>query len=131
MIRPVNMVENIINASGLNVDDIFTDEIPEENLKNDDLNRTQILITEARSTPATWGNGTFYDLDVAIDIQIFYSVDFNEDMTIFEVKLMKFFEKNGWRIADSQPHYPDISSSSEVHQIIKNMTITKNIGIED
>lgn len=131
MTRPVNMVENIIEASELNVDDIFTDEIPEENLKNDDLSRTQILITEARSIPTTWGNETFFELNVAIDIQIFYSVDFNEDMTVFEVRLMKLFEKKEWRIADSQPHYPDISSSSEVHQIIKNMTITKNIAIED
>ncbi|GAK30218.1 phage tail protein [Weissella oryzae SG25] len=129
MDRPVVLAQQTILNGKFPIDDVYLDEIPAEILKNDDLTKTQVLLKEARNEPSGWGNETFTSLDVAVDIQIFYSLDFNENMTMFEVNLMKAFEKDGWRIASSQPHYLDISSSSDMHQTIKNITVSKNITL--
>ncbi|TYC50756.1 DUF806 family protein [Weissella muntiaci] len=129
MDRPVVLAQQTILNGKFPIDEVYLDEIPAEILKNDDLAKTQALLKEARNEPSGWGNETFTSLDIAVDIQIFYSLDFDENMTMFEVNLMKAFEQDGWRISNSQPHYLDTSSSSDMHQTIKNITVSKNITL--
>lgn len=76
------------------VTQVFTSNIDEDLL--DATNRTDILITDVANAPGTQGNDDFYSLNQVVEVQVFYSVDFEDDFDEFEVKLLKLFKKNNW-----------------------------------
>lgn len=103
------------------------DKIPDETI--DDVHVTQVLLTESLMETELYGDMTFNAIDAGVDIQIFYSVDFTDDMQLAEIKLMKRLEDENWRTVNSEPHYLDLSQTDE-QQMIKNIEVRKVIEID-
>lgn len=125
--RPITKVEQII--SNLFPDfEVYTDSIDEDKIDNVDV--TQVLLKESNTDNTQHGDDTFNSILVGVDIQIFYGREFNDDVFIAEIKLMKELESQGWKIVDSQPHYLDISQT-DYQQTIKNLTVSKIMTLEE
>lgn len=125
--RPVELVNTVVHDNFSDFQ-IYEDSIPESVIN--DVHSTQVLLKESQSDISQFGDMTFNSMTVGVDIQIFYSVDYEEDMILTEIKLMKALENNGWSITNSQPHYIDLSQT-DVQQTIKNITVNKIITLEE
>lgn len=127
MKRPVEIVQDIIAASGFPHDEIFLDSIPSEKL--DSINETQILLTESDNGPNDYGNSDFVSLLYGVYIQIFYSNAEDLDINIIqsEIDLMKSFINNDWLITQSKSHYID----PDTGQIIKNLTVQRIMTLSE
>lgn len=108
--------------------DVFIGSIDEGALNNKEV--TQVLLTESDLSNTRLGDETFNSVYVGVDIQIFYGSDFDDDILLTEVTLMKHLESLGWQITDSQPHYLDISQT-DYQQTIKNITVNKIMTLEE
>lgn len=125
--RPVDEVAKII--TDLFVDwQVYSDAIPEEVI--DDRHVTQVLLKEAESDVSGYGGNTFNMVNLGVDIQIFYSLDYDENMLLSEIILMKQLEDNHWRVVDSQAHYLDLSQTDN-QQTIKNITVKKTVLVDE
>lgn len=125
--RPVDEVAKII--TDLFVDwQVYSDAIPEEAI--DDRHVTQVLLKEAESDISGYGGNTFNMVNLGVDIQIFYSLDYDENMLLSEIILMKQLEDNHWRVVDSQAHYLDLSQTDN-QQTIKNITVNKTVLVDE
>lgn len=125
--RPVELVNTVVHANFSDFQ-IYEDSIPESVIN--DVHSTQVLLKESQSDISQFGDMTFNSMTVGVDIQIFYSVDYDEDMILTEIKLMKALENDGWSITNSQPHYIDLSQT-DVQQTIKNISINKILTLEE
>lgn len=125
--RPVELVNTVVHDNFSDFQ-IYEDSIPESVIN--DVHSTQVLLKESQSDISQFGDMTFNSMTVGVDIQIFYSVDYDEDMILTEIKLMKALENNGWSITNSQPHYIDLSQT-DVQQTIKNISINKILTLEE
>lgn len=127
MKRPVEIVQDIIAASGFPYSEIFLDSIPSEKL--DSSNETQILLTESDNGPNDYGNSDFISLMYGVYIQIFYSNAEDSDINIVqsEINLMKSFIDNDCLIAQSKSHYID----PDTGQIIKNLTVQRIMTLSE
>ena len=103
------------------------DKIPDETI--DDVHVTQVLLTESLMENDIYGDMTFNAIDAGVDIQIFYSVDYEDDMQLTEIRLMKWLETDGWHTVSSEPHYLDLSQTDE-QQMIKNIEVRKMVEID-
>lgn len=126
--RPTEEVSQIVSAFRPNWQ-VFEDSIPKEHIN--DLQNTQVLLTEFKSDITDYGDGTFNSVFLAVTIQIFYGFNLSESMLLAEIELMKSLENEGWRITSSEPHYIDISTNTENQQTIKNITVEKTISISN
>ncbi|KAA8446936.1 DUF806 family protein [Weissella paramesenteroides] len=125
--RPVDEVADVI--TGLFADwQVYSDAIPEEVI--DDRHVTQVLLTEAQSDVSEYGGNTFNMMSLGVDIQIFYSLDYDKNMLLSEVILMKQLEDARWRVVDSQAHYLDLSQTDN-QQTIKNITVNKTVLVDE
>lgn len=125
--RPVDEVAKII--TDLFVDwQVYSDAIPEEAI--DDRHVTQALLKEAESDVSGYGGNTFNMVNLGVDIQIFYSLNYDENMLLSEIILMKQLEDNHWRVVDSQAHYLDLSQTDN-QQTIKNITVNKTVLVDE
>lgn len=125
--RPVDEVAKII--TDLFVDwQVYSDAIPEETI--DERHVTQVLLKEAESDVSGYGGNTFNMINLGVDIQIFYSLDYDKDMLFSEVILMKELEDSRWRVVDSQAHYLDLSQTDN-QQTIKNITVNKTVLVDE
>lgn len=125
--RPVELVNTVVHNNFSDFQ-IYEDSIPESVIN--DVHSTQVLLKESQSDISQFGDMTFNSMTVGVDIQIFYSVDYEEDMILTEIKLMKALENDGWSITNSQPHYIDLSQT-DVQQTIKNISINKILTLEE
>lgn len=127
MKRPVEIVQDIIAASGFPYNEIFLDSIPSEKL--DSSNETQVLLTESDNGPSDYGNSEFVSLLYGVYIQIFYSNAEDSDINIVqsEINLMKSFINNDWLIAQSKSHYID----PDTGQMIKNLTVQRTMTLSE
>ncbi|MEY2386306.1 DUF806 family protein [Lactococcus lactis] len=127
MKRPVEIVQDIIAASGFPYSEIFLDSIPSEKL--DSSNETQVLLTESDNGPSDYGNSEFVSLLYGVYIQIFYSNAEDSDINVVqsEINLMKSFINNDWLIAQSKSHYID----PDTGQIIKNLTVQRIMTLSE
>lgn len=125
--RPVELVNTVVHDNFSNFQ-VYEDSIPESVIN--DVHSTQVLLKESQSDISQFGDMTFNSMTVGVDIQIFYSVDYEEDMILTEIKLMKALENDGWSITNSQPHYIDLSQT-DVRQTIKNISINKILTLEE
>lgn len=127
MKRPVEIVQDIIAASGFPYSEIFLDSIPSE--KIDSSNETQVLLTESDNGPSDYGNSEFVSLLYGVYIQIFYSNAEDSDIKVVqsEINLMKSFINNDWLIAQSKSHYID----PDTGQIIKNLTVQRIMTLSE
>jgi hypothetical protein len=126
-LRPVELVNTVVHDNFSDFQ-IYEDSIPESVIN--DVHSTQVLLKESQSDISQFGDMTFNSMTVGVDIQIFYSVDYDEDMILTEIKLMKALENDGWSITNSQPHYIDLSQT-DVQQTIKNISINKILTLEE
>lgn len=125
--RPVDEVADVITS--LFADwQVYSDAIPEEVI--DDRHVTQVLLTEAQSDVSKYGGNTFNMMNLGVDIQIFYSLDYDKNMLLSEVVLMKHLEDERWRVVDSQAHYLDLSQTDN-QQTIKNITVNKTVLVDE
>lgn len=125
--RPVDEVAKII--TDLFVDwQVYSDAIPEEVI--DDRHVTQVLLKEAESDVSGYGGNTFNMVNLGVDIQIFYSLDYDKNMLLSEVVLMKHLEDERWHVVDSQAHYLDLSQTDN-QQTIKNITVNKTVLVDE
>lgn len=127
MKRPVEIVQDIIEASDFPHDEIFLDSIPKE--KEDSINETQVLLTESDNSPNDYGNSDFISLMYGVYIQIFYSKAEDSGINIVqsEINLMKSFINNDWLIAQSKSHYID----PDTGQMIKNLTVQRIMTLSE
>lgn len=126
--RPTEEVSQIVSAFRPNWQ-VFEDSIPKEHIN--DLQNTQVLLTEFKSDITDYGDGTFNSVVLAVTIQIFYGFNLSESMLLAEIELMKSLENEWWHITSSEPHYIDISTNTENQQTIKNITVEKIVSISN
>lgn len=108
----------ISSASYEWIDNLLT-VIPEE-LKPD-TNKTIVLVSEAATQPTGYGNNVFNEIENTVEVQVFYSDEFQFDSESCEIQLMKLFQANNWRITDSKAH----SYDPDTNQITKTFEFTK------
>lgn len=125
--RPVDEVAKIITETFVDWQ-VYSDAIPEEVI--DDRHVTQVLLKESESDVSGYGGNTFNMMNLGVDIQIFYSLDYDENMLLSEVILMKQLEDDRWRVVDSQAHYLDMSQTDN-QQTIKNITVNKTVLVDE
>lgn len=106
------------------INNIFADVVPPD--ETDGSTSTDLIITESLNSPATFGNNTFNQLDQTLQIQIYYSLDFEQDTQVFEISLWKFLETIGWRIKNIQATYFDEVTS----QPVRVFQVERLIGFE-
>ncbi|OIL58303.1 hypothetical protein ATX23_09355 [Oenococcus oeni] len=126
--KAVDMAAQVINVASLSwIDNLYLDFIPEDDLKNEDQsgnNVTDCLLIGTDNSPTGWGNDKFSQLSKAVEIQLFYSLNFNLDTDQCEVSLMKLFLNAGWQInRQSESQDPDTG------QAIKTIYVSKIINI--
>ncbi|WP_270329623.1 DUF806 family protein [Lactococcus lactis] len=89
---------------------VFENFIPKEHIN--DLDNTQVLLTEFKSDITNYGDGTFNSVILAVTIQIFYGFNLSESMLIAEIELMEKLKDSGWLTTSSEPHYLDVSTNT-------------------
>lgn len=89
-------------------DAVYLKRLPQSNVSS---GQTFILITETSPTLGAYASNTFNEVDFGLKIQIFYALNFTQDMEALELKLIKLLEQNGYltqtirgRIQDPDTH---------------------------
>lgn len=126
--RPTQEVSQIVSAFRPNWQ-VFEDSIPKEHIN--DLQNTQVLLTEFKSDITDYGDGTFNSVVLAVTIQIFYGFNLSESMLLAEIELMEKLKDNGWLTISSEPHYLDVSTNTTKQQTKKNITVEKVVSISE
>lgn len=86
---------NQANISG--IDAIEDNNLPQELVDSKD--KTVVLITDAANDPTSFGNDDFWALNQEIELQIWYSQEFETDPEIIEISMMKAFTHQYWQVA--------------------------------
>lgn len=123
MLLPVSQVASLVDSFKLDwVDKVYLNEIPNEDLDNNDL--TVMLLQETDSTPSDYANGTFKGIAMGVEIQIFYKNNLADGFNTLEaeIELMQSFKSAGWLIVSSQHHTTD----PDTNQITKTIYVTKD-----
>lgn len=126
--RPTQEVSQIVSAFRPNWQ-VFEDSIPKEHIN--DLQNTQVLLTEFKSDITDYGDGTFNSVVLAVTIQIFYGFNLSESMLLAEIELMEKLKDSGWLTISSEPHYLDVSTNTTKQQTKKNITVEKVVSISE
>lgn len=87
----------LISAAPLGIDDVYGNNLPKEAV--DILDKTVVLVTDVANAPSGYGNNDFWRLAQEIEVQIWYSQDFDSDPETLEVKLMKLFVHGDWQVS--------------------------------
>lgn len=113
---PVSDAETIINNANFSwIDNVYPFFIPKEHL--DDSQSTDCLITENENLPTTYGDDDFTEMQQGVEIRLFYSADFNQDVDACEVAFLKTFIRNGWFIDNSDTRYTDPDTGQAIKAI--------------
>lgn len=98
------------------INHIFINKIPEETVRElkENPNQTIVRISEVNDEPLDYGNNDFYSMERTVQVQVFYSNVFPISIDAFEVKIMKLFQANDWRVSSSKPHYPDPDTAQSI-----------------
>lgn len=98
--------QNMINAANIaGIDNVYTFNIPSEMVEN--IDKTIVLITDANTNPAVYGNNDFNALSRTIEIQVFYKKDLDIDPETIEVQLYKLFTNDVWNVGENRGHTID------------------------
>lgn len=87
------------------VDKVYVFNIPSEQVSNTD--QTIVLIQDANTNPAVFGDNDFYGLDRQVEIQVFYKDQLDVDPETIETKLYKLFVHHGWELGQNHGHLRD------------------------
>lgn len=112
---PVNLAYELLNEAGFaEIDEVYTTNLPPEVV--DSTDKTIVLITEVFSSPTDYGNDQFHSLENSVEVQLFYKLNIDFDIAMFEIKLMRWFEQHHWQIEQSKPHTldPDTNQVTKV-----------------
>ncbi|MUV40584.1 DUF806 family protein [Levilactobacillus brevis] len=99
---------------------VYTGLLPEDASAN--TSDTLALVTEATPEFQDWGNDTFNAVSYSVEVQVFYSLDFDQDVQAVELALLKQLELDGWRIATVRPH----SIDPETGQLTETIYVANN-----
>lgn len=94
------------------INNVYADSVPPESI--DSVNQTTLLITEAISTLDGYGNNTFNEINQTLKLTIYYGLEFDDDIQVFEILLYKFLESINWRVDGIQPTYFDEDTNQAV-----------------
>lgn len=98
--------QNMINSANIaGIDNVYTFNIPAEMVEN--VDKTIVLITDANTNPAVYGNNDFNALSRTIEIQVFYKKDLDVDPEQVEVQLYKVFTNDYWNVGENRGHTID------------------------
>lgn len=102
---------------------VYTGLLPEDASAN--TTDTIALVTESTTELNVWGNDTFNAATYGVEIEIFYSLSFDQDVGGLEIQLMKELESKGWRITTARAHSidPDTGQTTKVIYVAKNKLI--------
>lgn len=99
----VKEAQNLLEKAHIaGVDGVYTFNLPTEIVENTD--KTVILLTDANSKPAIYGNSHFNALNREIEVQIFYALDPQVDPEVLDVAVYRAFEKDGWDLGENHGH---------------------------
>lgn len=92
-------MKKLLDKAGLSeVQQVYTSNLPKE--AQDNVDETIVLVTDVNSELGLNGNNTFHLVRRQVEIQIFYRLDVDFDIDVFEVRLMKLLKSNHWSILD-------------------------------
>lgn len=96
------------------LDDVFETKVPNE---YDTKDKTIVICREAESEPGRFANNRFTSWHTGVEVQIFYSLDFDQSTTKCEITINRLFEANGYFCTQNQPHQND----PDTDQVYKTM----------
>ncbi|WP_056997806.1 DUF806 family protein [Fructilactobacillus fructivorans] len=92
----VQLKKDILSSQQFSwLDNIYINNIPAE-LENEML-KTTMLISDINSKLANWANDTFTGVDKSIQVQVFFSKQFQFNFDEVIKTLLHFFVQNDWR----------------------------------
>lgn len=99
----VKEAQNLLEKAHIvGVDGVYIFNLPLEIVENTD--KTVILLTDANSKPALYGNSRFNALNREIEVQIFYALDPQVDPEVLDVAVYRAFENSGWDLGENHGH---------------------------
>lgn len=88
--------KDLISQSNVDgISQIFTGDIPENHTQVDE---TIVLIRNVNTVLDSLGNDDFYNVNRKVEIQIFFGTEINDSPDDIEIKLIKLFKHEGWKI---------------------------------
>lgn len=106
------------------LDDIYTMNLPKS--AQNDTTHTIVLLKNRGEDVTTYGNNTFFTLEAAISVQIFFSTDFSLDLSTAMQEIWTVFINDVWKIDDIKPVYTDPDTKQLIGLIyFKNSQILK------
>ncbi|AVI94106.1 putative phage tail protein [Oenococcus oeni] len=122
--KAVDMAAKVITDNSFSwIDNLYLDFIPEDDLKTEDQagnNVTDCLLIGADNSPDGWGNNRFRQLHKAVEIQLFYSLNFSLDTDQCEIALMTAFLNAGWIIdRQNEGQDPDTGQATKTIYVSK------------
>lgn len=106
---------NILQQANFSwIDHIYKNLIPEEHL--DDSDSTDCLLTASESSPTTYGDNTFTEVNETVEIRLFYSSNFSNPDDC-EITLLKAILDAGWSITSSDARYTDPDTGQAIKAI--------------
>lgn len=123
---PVIQAQKLIESAQYSwIDNIYRGSIPEE--VTDNINQTDVLLTEYANEPAYYANQTFKGWQIGVELQIFYAKvkETNLNFQDVEISIAKLFNLNGWQIEQSKNRIkdPDTKQWCKVFYFVKNLTL--------
>lgn len=102
---------------GVSPDRVFAYKIP-GSINPETDNKIIFLFTDVNSSPDRYGSDTFHALSQRIQLQIFYPNNYAEDEEILEIKIHKYLESYGFRMAFSYGRH-ELPDSSRLESTIQ------------
>ena len=121
---PTTMARKLVLKSDSTwIDKVIIGAIPKELRGNTSF--TICLISEWLNEPTYYANTAFKGWTVGVEVQIFYKKNSSVDTLNDEIKLAKFFIKNGWTVEQSKNHIqdPDTRQVTKVFYFAKNLIL--------
>lgn len=109
---PLQQFASILRKAQLeNIDNIYMNNIPEEQMDNVDL--TIALAQGVRVDPTRFGSNDFFGVANEVELQIFYKKDLDFDTSQLELQIMKLLTHNDWKPVNIEDHALDPDTQQE------------------
>lgn len=122
---PVTQVYEIIKANKSSwIDGLYPENIP--NIVDKSGSKTLVLITSVSEPLSGFKNDTFSELNVSIQVQVFFSKTISINVLDAQLELMNLLDANGWIIATRYPNVVD----PDTEQVTATFSVFKKLKIE-
>lgn len=120
-------VDLINQAQIKGIDYVGGNNLPKE--KQDSVNETVVLITDAADDPAAYGNDDFWSLNQEIELQVWYQQELAVDPETIELALMKTFVHAHWHVSTVRQRVIDPTTQQLSNTLY--FSRTKNLNGDD